>query len=266
MTTSSVEEIEGLNETNNPLSEFNRTASISRSVDKLKSINEDNEFDNLYDQLQEIYGEIQIDKTNFFLVVVKAVEITDNFKKISGMDKKSLVVTVLKKIITELDLDDNLEKELLSESLDNIIDKIIEKSSKKKNKKKKNKKVTKLSVGKIINELVSKLITLFSEKEINITDLLFRMINVVSKLIDLVEDYPYLSKVEKKEVVVQSIKIFINNKLPELIDMNNEEKQSLIIANLLVPQLVDGLLAIETNDILSNIRNNRILKKIMICC
>lgn len=238
-------------------------------------IHEDNNdqeinFNNLYGKLQEIYGEIEINKDNFFLLVVKAVELTDNIKSLSGIQKKELVLKVLKKTITNLDLDDNLESELLNESLDNIIDTIIEKSLNKKivNKliKKKNKKVDKLSVGAIIEKLITKLTNLFCEKKIEVNDLIFKMITVISKLMDLVEEFPYLSKVEKKEVITQSLKKFINNKLPDLVDIGDNEKNALAMANLLVPQLVDGLFAIENSEILNNIKRNRLVKKVCFCC
>lgn len=221
----------------------------------------------LHKVLKEIYKDLIIDKKNFFLVVVKAVELVDSAKDLTGKEKKMVVVNVLKEFIKDLDLDDDLEKELLDKSLDSIIETIIDASRNKfKFKKKKGKKVDKKSVLVIVNELVEKMVDMTKKGDIDVIVMTANIASLVGTLIEVVSNYPYLSKMEQKHVIEQAILKFIRDELPKLIELNPDDKAIIDIAKYIVPQAVDAVFAINDKEFFINIKNNEFIKKYLCCC
>jgi ribosomal protein L17 len=262
------------NETNTPSAEFKKNSteiisSTSSSITektKLETIEEETNYvEEIFNSLEDIYGEIVINKNNFFLIVVKAVELVDDIKELAGLEKKKIVTDVLKRIILNLNLDDTLEKELLNGSIDSIIDTIID-VSRKGNKKNKNKVTDKLTVNTIVHELVNKIVSLVKKCHYSAIEISAKMITIVSTLIDLSDEYPYLTSVEKKEVIIQTLQSFIKKKLPELVEIDDNAKAVLEMSIHMIPQMVDGLLAIKHNEFLINIKKNKFVKKCCPCC
>lgn len=221
----------------------------------------------LHKLLKATYKDLIIDKKNFFLVVVKAVEFVDSAKNLTSEEKKLVVINVLKEFIKDLELDDDLERELLDKSLDSIIETIIDASRNKfKFKKKKGKKVDKKSVLIIVNELVEKMVDMTKKGEIDAIIMTANIASLVGTLIELISDYPYLSKMEQKHVIEQAILKFIRDELPKLIELNPNDKAILDIAKYIVPQVVDGIFAINDKEFFINIKNNEFIKKYLCCC
>ena len=221
----------------------------------------------IYVTLKEIYKDIVIDKKNFFLVVIKAIEMIETVKGLTGLEKKTIVVDALKEIIKNLDIDDELEKELLNKSIDSIIETIIDASRNKfKYNNKKTKKVEKKTVSVIVNELVNKLVNMIDDGSIEPIQIIANTASIVGTLINVVDNYPYLTKIEKKEVIIQAILKFVKENLPNLIVLSPDEKTMLDIAIYIVPQIVDGIFAINDKEFFINIKNNNIIKKYICCC
>ena len=221
----------------------------------------------LHKMLKETYKDLVIDKKNFFLVVVRSIEIVDSAEDLTGKEKKMIVVNVLKEFIKNLDLDDDLEKDLLDNSLDSIIETIIDASHNKfKFKKKKGKKVEKKSVNAIVNELVDKLISIVKDHEMDPLYIFAHIASIVGTLIEVVSDYPYLTKMDQKDVIEQAVLRFIKDKLPELVELSSNDKAILDISRYIVPQVVDGIFSINDSELFINIKKNACVRKYLCCC
>jgi len=221
----------------------------------------------LHKMLKETYQDLIIDKKNFFIVVVKCVELVDSAKDLTSKEKKMVVVNVLKEFIKDLDLDDDLEKDLLDNSLDSIIETVINASRNKfKFKKKKDKKVEKKSVKIIVDELVEKIVNMVKDNEMGPIYITANITSIVGTLIEVVRDYPYLSKAHQKDVIEHAILKFIKKKLPELVGLSPNDKAFLDISTFIVPQAVDIIFAINDSEFLINIKNNKCVKKYLCCC
>lgn len=217
--------------------------------------------------LKETYKNLIIDKRNFFLVVLKTVELVESVGELTGPEKKKVVVTVLKQFIMELNLDDDLEKELLDKSLNSIIETIINASRNKfKFKKQSGKKVEKKTVDIIVNELIVKLIILTNKGDIEPIYIISNIASIVGTLIEVIKNYPYLSKMEQKEVIEQAILQFIRDELPKLVTLSANDKAMLEFARYIVPQVVDGIFAINDSQFFINIKKNKCVRNYLCCC
>jgi len=67
---------------------------------------------------------------------------------------------------------------------------------------------------------------------------------------------------EQKDVIEQAILKFIKDKLPDLVELSNNDKLMLDISRYIVPQVIDGIFAINDSEFLINIKKNTFVKNI----
>lgn len=233
--------------------------------------------DKMYHTLKNTFRGMSIDRTNVFLVITKAVEIADKMKELDGSEKYEVVSNAIHVIINDLEIQE-LEKEFILVSIDSIIGTIIDSSKGNlfDKKKKQNKKINdpdetqRVAIGQVIDSLLDKLITLIKKQKYTPDEIILNVSVFIGMLIKTVENYSYLTTVEKKEIVIQTITIFIREKLPRIVTISDKHKQMLEYGLNMAPQTIDLLLSVRNNDfIINNIKVSKIkkfFKKVCCCC
>lgn len=271
-----------LNIPKSPLSpsNFSRDSDNSRNTKKQLSnsrIIDLTNIDKMYHTLKNTFRGMSINRTNIFLVITKAVEIADKMKELDGSEKYEVVSNAILVIINDLEIQE-LEKEFILVSIDSIIGTIIDSSKGNlfDKKKKQNKKYNdpdetqRVAIGQVIDSLLDKLITLIKKQKYTPDEIILNVSVFIGMLIKTVENYSYLTTVEKKEIVIQTITIFIREKLPKIVTINNKHTQMLEYGLNMAPQTIDLLLSVRNNDfIINNIKMSKIkkfFKKVCCCC
>ena len=234
-----------------------------------------NNIDKMYHTLKNTFRGMIIDRTNIFLVITKAVEIADKMKELDGTEKYEVVSNAIHVIINDLEIED-LEKEFILISVESIIGTIIDSSKgnlfdKKKKQTKKNKdldETQRVSIGQVIDSLLDKLVTLIKKQKYKPDEIILNISVFIGMLIKTVDNYSYLTTIEKKEIVIQTITIFIRQKLPQIVTISEEHKKMLDYGLNMAPQTIDLLLSVRNNDFLINTLKVSKIKKFFknICC
>ena len=195
---------------------------------------------------------MNIDRCNYILVIVKAIEIIENYHNETEFDKKSTVIKALNRIVLiDLNLSE-FDQLLFLSSINNIIEIIILCSKNNKNCYKNNNEVKHndddfilASTGQIIHSLIDKITTIVIKKQYNADKLFVNICTITDILMILVNKYNYITSIEKKIIVIQSFTKFITEKLEYIIDLNKEKKQNLLYALNSVPILIDLFIALK---------------------
>ena len=219
---------------------------------KNKNENELDEVDYLYNKIQDYIRYMNIDRCNYILVIVKAIEIIENYHNETEFDKKSTVIKALNRIVLiDLNLSE-FDQLLFLSSINNIIEIIILCSKNNKNCYKNNNEVKHndddfilASTGQIIHSLIDKITTIVIKKQYNADKLFVNICTITDILMILVNKYNYITSIEKKIIVIQSFTKFITEKLEYIIDLNKEKKQNLLYALNSVPILIDLFIALK---------------------
>jgi hypothetical protein len=82
--------------------------------------------------------------------------------------------------------------------------------------------------GQIIHSLIDKLTTIIVKKQYSFEKLLINIGSITSILMTLVDKYDYITGLEKKMIVLESITTFFNNRINFIIDIDENQKQDLI--------------------------------------
>lgn len=293
-----INETTGSNESINTSSRINGnkdTLNVPKSLTNLSNFSDDSDnirnkkqlsnsriidltnIDKMYHTLKNTFRGMSIDRTNVFLVITKAVEIADKMKELDGSEKYEVVSNAIHVIINDLEIQE-LEKEFILVSIDSIIGTIIDSSKGNlfDKKKKQNKKINdpdetqRVAIGQVIDSLLDKLITLIKKQKYTPDEIILNVSVFIGMLIKTVENYSYLTTVEKKEIVIQTITIFIREKLPRIVTISDKHKQMLEYGLNMAPQTIDLLLSVRNNDfIINNIKVSKIkkfFKKVCCCC
>ena len=143
-------------------------------------------------------------------------------------------------------------KSTISMIFKSITGDVIKKKTRKdqRNRKKANNYVKKhenerVSTGQILESIVDKLESVFKRGNYQVITIVTDLSVIVGMVISFVEQYSYLSGMEKKEIAIQSISIFLTERLPRLVDID-EKTQNIISVSLNgLPQLIDLLVSVS---------------------
>ena len=218
----------------------------------------------LYHKAKDLIRGMNINNNNIYLVLVKVFELVDDKTK----NKSDVVYNIFQNLVTSFDIFNDTEKNLLLTNVSNMIS-LIDKFSKdnilKSKKKKKDilkaNSAERVSVGQIIESLYEKLQYIESLRNIsNINDFIIQVPVLVASLIKSVEDYKYLTGMEKKEIIVQSLQKIIDDHLPNIISISEEERNIIDLTIKNIPNMIDILVSVGNN------KHNINLKKIRKRC
>ena len=220
-----------------------------------KDDNDLDEVDYLYNKLQDYIRYMCINRYNYILIIVKAMEIIDNNTNTNEIDKKTTVTKALNRIVlVDLKLSD-FDQSLFLSSLNNIIEIIIicskinniNKYSSKtiRDNKTNDDSFVLASSGQIIHSLIDKITTIVIKKQYNADKLFVNICTVTDILMILVNKYNYINSIEKKTIVIQAFTIFITEKLEYIINLAKDKKQNLILALDSIPFIIDLFIALQ---------------------
>ena len=254
---------------------------LSNNKNKNKNKNKKNndseldEIDHLYNKLQDYIRYMNIDRKNYIILIVKAMEIIENNHNAENIDKKNTVLKAFNRLVM-IDLTlSNYDQTLFLSSISNIIEIIINCSKIIKNNYNSNDNNNDFiyaSSGQIIHSLIDKLTTIIIKKKYNSEKLFVNICTIADILMILINKYYYLTSVEKKNIVEQAFYIFIDKKLEYIIDLSKEKKQNLLLALDSIPTIIDIIVAIKNGKykinrkLLNNIENNNSFFKKLCCC
>jgi hypothetical protein len=210
------------------------------------------EIDYLYNKLQDYIRYMHIDRKNIYMLVVKAMEIIENYDDIDSKNKKVTVEKAINRLVMiDLNLCDFDQRFILA-SLSNVIELfIISTNTKSQHNEKKhfdNDKIDDIvlaNCGQIIHSLIDKLSTIILKKQYTADKLFVNMGTITQILMILVDKYKYLTGTEKKLVVLQALEKFINTKLEYLIELPANKKDDLILALDTIPLTLDLFIALQ---------------------
>jgi len=217
---------------------------------KHKDDNELDDVDYLYNKIQDYMRYMQINRNNYILLIVKAMEIIENSHNANEIDKKNTVIKAINRIVLiDLNLSD-FDQTLFLSSLNNIIEIIVicsktNKYNSNTNDKFNNDDLILASSGQIVHSLIDRITTIIIKKQYNADKLFVNISTITNILMILVNKYNYINSIEKKFIVIQAFTIFINDKLEYIIDLNKEKKRNLILSLDSLPFIIDLLSSLQ---------------------
>lgn len=255
---------------NNPLGNTNNSPHTKK---KFKKQIELDEVDYLYNKLQDYSRYLTINITNYMIIITKAMEIIENyddFTPSAGYGKKEVVIKALNRLaMIDLELGE-LDKRVFLSTLSNFIELIImcsrryTKDSNKSIKDNFNSRIDKIddivlaSCGQIIFSLIDKLTTIILKNQYNAEKITHNIPTLTEILMLMADKYDYLTGLEKKNIVIQAINVFIKDKLEHIIDLEPNKKQEIIDILQCVPNSIDLFIALQKQKY--KINKKRIIK------
>ena len=241
------------------------------------------EVDFLYNKLQDFIRYINITRSNYIIIIVRAIEIIENYNGILNInDKKNIVIKAFNRLVI---IDLNLceyDQTLFLTSISNIIEIIIacSKSTYNNNHNYNHKKhfikdneniedIFLANLGQIIFSIIDKITTIILKKQYNSDKLLVNIGTITNIIMTLVDKYLYLTGSEKKIIVLQVLDKIFKERIQFIIEITNEKKENLIMALDKVPMLIDILIAVQKGKYKINNKKIMASKKSFfdyICC
>jgi len=207
------------------------------------------------------------------LIITKAMEIIENyddFTPSSVYGKKEVVIKAINRLVMiDLELNESDKRVFLS-TLSNFIELIVmcskrhikhSSTSTKDYFNNKNNKIDDMvlaSCGQIVFSLIDKLTTIIIKNRYNAEKITYNIPTITEILMLMADKYDYLTGFEKKNIVLQSINIFINDKLEHIIDLEQDKKTEIIEILQCVPNTIDLFIALQKEKY--KINNKRIIK------
>jgi hypothetical protein len=246
---------------------------LSSNKKKPKKQFELDEVDYLYNKLQDYCRYLTVNISNYMIIITKAMEIIENYedaKSSSGSAKKENVIKALNRLVMiDLELDEADKKVFLS-TVSNYIELIIMRSrrhikdakeSSKDSFNSKNEKIDEMVLaasGQIVFSLIDKLTTIILKNQYTAEKITHNIPSLTEILMLMADKYVYLTGIEKKNIVLQAINVFIKNKLEYIIDLDAEKKSEIIEILQCVPNTIDLFIALQKQKF--KINKKRIIK------
>ena len=213
----------------------------------------------LYQYLKNLNRGLKINSKNISMIIIRAVEIVNTWQQINFDEKDEVIIQALLVLVKEANLPEE-ELYYLESSIKTVIEMIFKSINgdvvSKKNKREQNARKRmnqyvkdheneRISTGQILETIVDKLTIIFKKGKYQSTVIIADLSVIVGMVINFVEQYSYLSGMEKKEVVVQSISIFLKERLPNFVDVDSQMKKVIDVSVEGLPQLVDLLVSVS---------------------
>jgi hypothetical protein len=258
--TRKIKDIKQPNLINNPLNRNIRLNNSPHTKKKFKKQIELDEVDYLYNKLQDYSRYLTINITNYMLIITKAMEIIENYDDFiptAGYGKKDVVIKAINRLVMiDLELGE-LDKRVFLSTLSNFIELIImcsrrhikdSNKSTKDNFNYRNDKIDDMvlaSSGQIVFSLIDKLTTIILKNQYNAEKITHNIPTLTEILMLMADKYDYLTGLEKKNIVIQAMNVFIRDKLEHIIDLEQNKKQEIIDILQCVPDTIDLFIALQ---------------------
>ena len=213
----------------------------------------------LYQQLKNINRGLKLNSKNISMIIVRAVEIVNTWKQIDIDQRDDVVIQALLVLIKDSNVDDDelayLEttiKSTIGMIFKSITGDVIKKKTRRDNRNRrrannyiKTHENERVSTGQILESIVDKLESVFKRGNYQVITIVTDLSVIVGMVISFVEQYSYLSGMEKKEIAIQSITIFLTERLPTLVTIDDKTKSIINVSINGLPQLIDLLVSVS---------------------
>lgn len=265
-------------DTDNNTNKIKNIKEIGNENNKNDKDNEDiDEKQTLFHNIKDLFNGMDIDSSNIMVYLTRTVETVDMFFNGTGEEKKELVIrTIFDLLDDNIDIDAS-EKEFIKLLLDSLIETVIKTSRKQlsfdenKNKNSFTKKMLKqfnnknLSIGQIIELIIDKTISIIKKNDYDNKQIIIQFPIIIGMIINIVDNYKNLSRSEKKTIIIKVVKNLITEKIPEIIEIEDDEQQKFDLIIQILPSIIDIL--VEIIDGKYNINKIKsIIKRIFSCC
>lgn len=218
------------------------------------------EVDYLYNKLQDYIRYLHINISNYMIVITKAMEIIenyDNFTPTQTHGKKDVVIKALNRLVmVDLDLSE-YDKQVVLSTISNFIELIIMCSKRYKrdssvsakdtfnNKNDKIDDIVLATSGQIVHSLIDKLTTIIIKNQYNAEKITHNIPTLTEILMLMADKYDYLTGLEKKNIVLQAMDVFIKQKMEHIIELDDDKKHDIIQILQCVPHTIDLFIALQ---------------------
>jgi hypothetical protein len=213
----------------------------------------------LYQQLKNVNRGLKLNSKNISMIIVRAVEIVNTWKQIDVDQRDDVVIQALLVLIKDSNVDDDelvyLEttiKSTIGMIFKSITGDVIKKKTRKdnKNRRRANNYVKKhenerVATGQILESIVDKLESVFKRGNYQVITIVTDLSVIVGMVISFVEQYSYLSGMEKKEIAIQSLTIFLTERLPKIVEIDDKTLNIINVSINGLPQLIDLLVSVS---------------------
>jgi hypothetical protein len=222
-----------------------------RATKSQKKFDGIDEVDYIYNKLQDFIRYMNINRTNYGIVICKSIEIIENYKDMkTNNNKKDIVTRALNRLISiDLELCE-YDKKLFINTINNIIDLFVNctKINTLTDKNENHKNIDEIILaksGQIVHSLIDKLTTIVVKKHYCIEKLLVNIVTLTNIVMILVDKYVYLSGVEKKIIVIQTMNNFIKERLKFIMDIDESKIDELTLSLDSIPLSIDLIISLK---------------------
>jgi len=222
-----------------------------RATKSQKKFDGIDEVDYIYNKLQDFIRYININRTNYGIVICKSIEIIENYKDVKNNNSKKDIVTRALNRLISIDLElCEYDKKLFINTISNIIDLFVNctKINTLTDKNENHKNIDEIILakpGQIVHSLIDKLTTIVVKKHYCIEKLLVNIVTLTNIVMILVDKYVYLSGVEKKIIVIQTMNNFIKERLKFIMDIDESKIDELTLSLDSIPLSIDLIISLK---------------------
>ena len=219
--------------------------------------------ESIYLELKNSVSGLGINPANYIVIVTKVIEKVDKVKSLSGDESLQLAMDVLSKLVDDVPNLTDTDRRYLDATIPGMIRTVISSSkggrkfrtAKKALKKAYRKGMDKISPVQISEDILHKIVVVIQKKNYQPSYICSNLIVMASMVMTMVEKYPTLSGMEKKNIVVKVLNQLVE-KLPMLFDSVDPEDVELLKQSLRsLPDMIDTIVAVGNNKFEINQRN-----------
>jgi hypothetical protein len=257
---------------NNIFIETVKVSNESKKDDEIvDDIVEEQVFDDLYHNVKDAMRGFDLNVVNLMLLVSKVGQVVGNVKGLKSEQRRNLMYQLVLKLLGESNIEED-DMEYIQLTINNLIDTVLNvangKIKVKVHNKKRNKRLKNIQPGQIVESLLEKVKTTIIRKSYGTQELIINFTAIVGMVMVLVEEYPDITGVEKKNIVITVLRKLIREVLPKIysdISENTTKRFENMLNNL--PDTIDLLTAISKKKIKFNKKTAiQIIKILIKCC
>jgi hypothetical protein len=203
--------------------------------------------DKIYSEYKELVTTLNIAEENFILVVAKCLERVNKIKKLSDQDKYDVAILIINRLVDEVPGTDASDRYYLRNMVPSLVNIVLDASKGKLKLNVKRKQRKNIDIKKIIDDLYNQVIEIIKENHYTAKYLCSNIVIIVGMLMSAVEQYPDLSGMEKKAIVVKIFDRLIDELVMLFNDMDDTLKNLVQHAKLMLPSIIDMLVSVGKN-------------------
>lgn len=230
--------------------------------------------DVIYKLLSDKIDSLDITNHNFILLVVKCMEQVEDlsktatFKTLAGTDKYNMTAMILNRLVDDVPGLSEDGKLHLRNLVPGLIETVIDASKGNLSKtKKKVKSMVSTDLKEIVSNLYTQLENMIQKENYSADYVINNMAVVISMVSSGVNKYKHLAGVEKKAIVLRTVKQLSSNLDKLFPDMSQSLKDTATAAQEMLPDLVDMLVSLNQHKFRINLPKCKgWFRKTMCCC